>query len=214
MKSAHGIKTFSLVMLSICLSGIASADTVVYSNLGPGNSYNTSPGTGWGVSAFQDVAAGFTGTGVNLSEVNVALSSEAVGTKSVLIELLADSGGTPDTTNILEQWTVNNIPTDPLSQLFDLTSVLHPFLASGTQYWLSAFPGANDTNAGWNWNSTGATGFEFRDPQIGPSWLTASGLRPTPAFSIIGVVPEPSSLMLLGSGALGLLGMIRRKLRA
>jgi hypothetical protein len=27
-------------------------------------------------------------------------------------------------------------------------------------------------------------------------------------------LPEPSSLLLLGSGALGLLGMIRRKLRA
>lgn len=32
--------------------------------------------------------------------------------------------------------------------------------------------------------------------------------------SVVATVPEPSSLMLLGSGALGLIGVIRRKLRA
>jgi hypothetical protein len=33
-------------------------------------------------------------------------------------------------------------------------------------------------------------------------------------YTFISDTPEPSSLLLLGSGALGLLGMIRRKLRA
>ena len=32
--------------------------------------------------------------------------------------------------------------------------------------------------------------------------------------SVVATVPEPSSLMLLGSGALGLIGVIRRKFRA
>jgi hypothetical protein len=72
MKSTYRLKTFALVVLSICVSGFASADTIVYTDLGPGNSFNTS--TALGFSGPQWIAVGFLGTGVNLSEVNIPLT--------------------------------------------------------------------------------------------------------------------------------------------
>jgi hypothetical protein len=93
------------------------------------------------------------------------------------------------------------------------TSFAGPTLNSGT-YWLnlqSADEMGNGGPAYWDENS-------------GPSSASQSsvGTIPSEAFTLLGTssstttttgtVPEPTSIMLFGSGVLGLIGMLRRKL--
>jgi hypothetical protein len=71
-----------------------------------------------------------------------------------------------------------------------------------------------DTGANWTLFSFTETGtgsdtisFSFRDD---PAYMALDNVSVTQTSS---TVPEPGSLLLMGSGALGLLGVVRRKLR-
>jgi hypothetical protein len=73
-----------------------------------------------------------------------------------------------------------------------------------------------NTGANWTQFSFTATGtgndnisFSFRDD---PGYIALDNVSVV-AQSGTGTVPEPSSLLLMGSGGLGLLGVVRRKLR-
>jgi hypothetical protein len=82
--------------------------------------------------------------------------------------------------------------------------------AAGTQYWLSVVPDLGFPPQ-WGWETgTGGDGVAFQD-----FFGSRSQLGSDVAFALFGntsTVPEPGSLMLLGTGILGLAGVIRRKL--
>jgi PEP-CTERM motif len=98
---------------------------------------------------------------------------------------------------------------DPSYWALDTISVT-PFGSCGAgcgiyfvDFWLASFGGpTNDFTLLWNGSD------------VGPS-LVDSGTFPYTDFNgyVYGNTPEPGSLILLGSGVLGLAGVVRRKLR-
>jgi hypothetical protein len=83
-------------------------------------------------------------------------------------------------------------------------------LSAGTTYWLSVYPDLGFPPQ-WGWSSgTGGDGISYQD-FFGARSLLANDM----AFDITGhsqtTTPEPSSMMLLGAGLLGLGRLIRRK---
>jgi PEP-CTERM motif len=192
----------------------ARADAVIFSNLGPGNSYGSTgrslgdPGDGDYVTLGNAFTVG--ATSMNLSEIEVAAGLMR-GTNQLTIDLDADSGGSPGA--VIESFTIKNampgFGTVSMNNLVTATSVLHPLLTAGTQYWVVlSVPDDGLTWAAWNLNSTGDTG---------PVVISHDGVMGDPqtitrgAMEILGQssVPEPSTLVMLGTSGVVLLAFGR-----
>lgn len=101
--------------------------------------------------------------------------------------------------------------------VYDLSYTLSaPFAATGgTQYWFTAVSFQNSFNPIFSWSAS-ATG-DNQTYQCSYSGGSSTGCQYQPgdrAFSLYGTsaVPEPSSLVLLGTGFAALAGVLRRRL--
>jgi hypothetical protein len=214
MRTKPGV-TFAIGLLLIWGAAIPSqADSIVFSNLGLGDSYQgtsgytlgfTGPGSGYRVYA-DAFTVGATST--DLSTIGVAVGFVA-GTNQLTINLDADSAGAPG--SVIESFTLNGamppFGVNSMGNLVTATSVLHPLLTAGTQYWVVvSVPNDGTSQAAWALNSIG---------DMGPVAVYSDG---TPIFIGTGVrgallvtgVPEPSSIVMVGTSAVVVLGCILR----
>jgi len=184
----------------------AAAPQVAFSTIdGSGGSYFAG-GSVVGGSAFQGPADRF------VPSVSGLLSSVQLGLRyietpqSVQVQIRADDAlGWPGA--IL----ASGIVTASTSDTFSLTSFVpaNPVqLSTGTGYWAAVLPLSSDTFLAWG-QSLYANGTLAMSQDGGGSW----GIGPPPqrldAFRV-NVIPEPSTLALLGPGALALAMMRRR----
>jgi hypothetical protein len=144
---------------------------VIYSNFGPGMTYDTDPFHGWGINGFlsptvgqQAISHQFTPTTDTwFGSAQVALSL-VTGPGIVDVFLQADQNGKPGP--VLERIAVSGLGQTP--GIFTATSVLLPRLAQGVPYWLTVAAGAAGLVGGWNWNSIGdASAANFAVTQAG-----------------------------------------------
>ncbi len=185
----------------------------MFSNFGPGNSYDTH--AGWVIAGPtsdapdgpSEWAFAFTPSGdFALTRIEFAISNSS-SPISVTLSLNHASGGLPGAA--IESWTVTDLPifpTDP-GIVQTVVPVSPVSLVSGAEYWLVA-SAAGDTIDAWNVALAGPNGPAALN--TGSGWALQPPLdEPFGAFAIEGnAIPEPSTwaMMLLGFAGLGFLG--------
>jgi hypothetical protein len=217
MTQRSGILTGTAVWILLFIApAVSRADIDLFTNFGPGFSYNTGAGNFAG-NAFDgsgnNYAEGDTftpTTSANFSALDIALSCFFSCPDPVTVSLDANNAGVPGA--VLESFNVLG----PLLGAFGsnnsplvLTSVLHPLLVAGTQYWVAVSTDLNDSVV-WNWNSTGDASSEAISTNGGTTWFAPSGL--TPGAYQVNATPEPRAVVLLATVVLVLLGWKRRAL--
>jgi hypothetical protein len=217
-----GKQVIILTVLMVVVFSVTSAHSdLIYSTFGPGQSFTS---TGLIVGTYVHQVTMYTvlqgvpfipSFDATLDSIDFA-AYYLGGSNTLDVSLMSDSAGLPGSP--LETFTFTNTIGNS-GFIYTANSVLDVPLTAGTQYWIVLSAQGNGYFA-WNENTNLAhdVGLKYLQGGSDTNWHVNSSIY-TPAFDVNGTpptqttqpVPEPATMLLLGSGLIGLAGYGRKK---
>ena len=215
-----------LLAFAVCAAALpataqAPGQGSLYTNIGSGSIvYNCC--SGWTVSGTGILGTSFTaanefapGISGNVTDIFLAVGYVS-GVNSFYVAIDADNSGQPGAQLAYFANLSSNQDFGGCCGLVDIKGVSGLHLTAGADYWMVVGPmdTASTTWEAWNF-SNNAMGYDAYSTDGGDTWIS-NGIQAQGAIDILGsydgTTPEPSSIVLFGSGMLGLAGVLRRRL--